>query len=85
VKLKASVLRKESLGALDSLAEIYCTRERTTASTLFSKSKQHPEKAKDLLAAAIAALDRCLTEFPENKQHNKVVENKMFLEKELEK
>ncbi len=83
-KLKASSLRKKSMVALDSLGETYCTQERTSASNLFSKSRQHPEKAKENLTQAIAALDRCLTEFPDNKQREKVLENKAFLQKELD-
>jgi len=84
IKLKASSLRKKAMEALDSLAETYCTQERTSASNYFSKSRQHSEKAKEYLTQAIAALDRCLTEFPDNKQREKVLENKTFLQKELD-
>ena len=42
-------------------------------------------KKKKLLNEAIAPLDKCLTEYPDNPQKQKVEENKKFLEQELGK
>ena len=42
-------------------------------------------KKKKLLQDAIAPLDKCLGEYPEYGQKQKVLDNKQFLEKEIAK
>lgn len=85
LKLRASPLRAEANVELDSVGNAYCTEERTLASTLFAQSRSAKSKSGELLGKAVAALDRCLTEFPEYKQRATVNGNRDFLQKELEK
>lgn len=85
LKLRASSLRAEANVELDSVGSAYCTEERTLASTLFAQSRSAKSKSRELLGKAVAALDRCLTEFPEYKQRATVNGNRDFLQKELEK
>lgn len=86
-KLKASKLRKEANELYAKLADSYCTKQRKTTSQLFAKAQKQKdaEKKKALLRDAIAPLDKCLTEYPDNPQKQKVEENKKFLETELGK
>ena len=83
-KLKASKLRKEAVELYSKLAETFCTKQRTVTSQLFGKAQKQKDAAakKKLLLEAIAPLDKCLTEFPDNPQKQKVLENKQFLERE---
>ena len=83
-KLKASKLRKEANELYQKLADTYCTKQRKTTSQVFAKAQKQkdPAKKKKLLQDAIAPLDKCLTEYPDNPQKQKVIENKQFLEKE---
>ena len=85
LKLRASSLRAEANVELDSVGSAYCTEERTLASTLFAQSRSAKSKSREFLGNAVAALDRCLTEFPEYKQRATVNGNRDFLQKELEK
>ncbi len=86
-KLKSSKLRKEANEKYIVLADAYCNKQRKTTSQIFAKSlKQTDEtKKKKLLNDAIAPLDKCLTEYPETSQREKVESNKKFIEKELAK
>jgi hypothetical protein len=54
---------------------------------MFAKAQKQKDaaKKKKLLNEAIAPLDKCLTEYPDNPQKQKVEENKKFLEQELGK
>ena len=83
-KLKFSKLRKEANEKYSQLAEAYCTKQRTTTSQLFGKAQKQKDaaKKKKILLDAIASLDKCLTEYPDNPQKQKVLENKQFLETE---
>jgi hypothetical protein len=87
VKLKASKLRKEANEKYKTLADTFCNEQRKATSQLFAKAQKQKDdaKKKDLLKQAIAPLDKCLSEYPDNSQKNKVVENRQFLEKELAK
>jgi hypothetical protein len=87
VKLKASKLRKEANEKYKVLADSFCNEQRKATSQLFAKAQKQKDdaKKKELLKQAIAPLDKCLSEYPENSQKQKVVENRQFLEKELAK
>lgn len=86
-KLKSSKLRKEANELYTKLADAYCTKQRKTTSQVFAKAQKQKDatKKKKLLSEAIAPLDKCLTEYPDNPQKQKVEENKKFLEQELGK
>ena len=84
IKLKASKLRKEANQKYNELATAFCNAQRKTTSQIFAKAQKLKDaaKKKKLLQDAIAPLDKCLTEYPDNPQKQKVIENKQFLEKE---
>ena len=86
-KLKASKLRKEANTKFTELASTFCNAQRKTTSQIFAKAQKQKDaaKKKQLLQDAIAPLDKCLTEYPDNPQKEKVLDNKRFLEKELAK
>ena len=86
-KLKASKLRKEANAKYRELADAYCNTQRKETSNLFAKAQKQkdPEKKRELLKQAIAPLDKCMSEYPDNSQKKTVVENRQFLEKELQK
>ena len=86
-KLKSSKLRKEANELYTKLADNFCTKQRKTTSQIFAKAQKQKDaaKKKKLLNEAIAPLDKCLTEYPDNPQKQKVEENKKFLEQELGK
>ncbi len=86
-KLKSSKLRKEANELYTKLADNFCTKQRKTTSQMFAKAQKQKDaaKKKKLLNEAIAPLDKCLTEYPDNPQKQKVEENKKFLEQELGK
>ena len=86
-KLKTSKLRKEANEKYIALADAYCNKQRKTTSQIFAKSLKQTdeEKKKKLLSDAIAPLDKCLAEFPETTQREKVESNRKFIEKELAK
>ena len=86
-KLKSSKLRKEANELYSKLADAFCTKQRKTTSQTFAKAQKQKDaaKKKKLLNDAIAPLDKCLTEYPDNPQKQKVEENKKFLEQELGK
>ena len=87
MKLRASKLRKEANELYTKLADNFCTKQRKTTSQMFAKAQKQKDaaKKKKLLQDAIAPLDKCLTEYPDNPQKQKVEENKKFLEQELGK
>ena len=87
LKLRASKLRKEANEFYTKLADAFCTKQRKTTSQTFAKAQKQKDaaKKKKLLQDAIAPLDKCLTEYPDNPQKQKVIENKQFLEQELGK
>ena len=87
IKLKASKLRKEANAKYNELATAFCNAQRKTTSQIFAKAQKLKDaaKKKKLLQDAIAPLDKCLAEYPENPQKGKVLDNKKFLEKELAK
>ena len=87
MKLRASKLRKEANELYMKLADNFCTKQRKTTSQTFAKAQKQKDaaKKKKLLQDAIAPLDKCLTEYPDNPQKQKVEENKKFLEQELGK
>lgn len=84
-KLKASVLRKEAVEEYNKLADAFCNAQRKNTSLLFGKAQKQKDSVKkaSLLKEAIASLDKCLSEYPENSQKQKVLDNKKFLQKEL--
>jgi hypothetical protein len=86
-KLKASKLRKEANELYLKLADTYCTKQRKATSQIFAKAQKQKDmaKKKKMLQDAITPLDKCLTEYPDNPQKQKVEENKKFLEQELGK
>ena len=86
-KLKSSKLRKEANEKYIVLADAYCNKQRKATSQFFAKSQKQTDEAKKkkLLNDAIAALDKCLEEYPETTQKEKVESNKKFIEKELGK
>ncbi|MCQ2063024.1 MAG: hypothetical protein MJY99_06765 [Fibrobacter sp.] len=86
-KLKASNLRAQAIQKYQKLADAYCNKQRKETSQIFTKAQKQKDEAKKrtLLKQAIAPLDKCLAEYPENSQKQKVLENKQFLEKELAK
>ena len=86
-KLKSSKLRKEANEKYIVLADAYCNKQRKATSQYFAKSQKQTDEAKKkkLLNDAIAALDKCLAEYPETTQKEKVESNKKFIEKELGK
>lgn len=87
IKLKASKLRKEANAKYNELATAFCNAQRKTTSQIFAKAQKLKDaaKKKKLLQDAIAPLEKCLAEYPENPQKGKVLDNKKFLEKELAK
>jgi len=86
-KLKASQLRKEANAKYAELASTFCNAQRKLTSQIFAKAQKQKkaEKRKKLLQDAIAPLEKCLAEYPENPQKQKVLDNKRFLENELAK
>ena len=86
-KLKSSPLRKEAIEEYNKLADAYCNAQRKTTSQLFGKAQKQKDAAKKdaLLNEAIASLDKCLAEYPDNSQKQKVIDNRNFLQKELSK
>jgi len=86
-KLKASPLRKEAIEEYNKLADAFCNAQRKNTSQLFGKAQKQKDEAKKkaLLTDAIASLDKCLAEYPDNSQKQKVIDNKNFLQKELGK
>ena len=86
-KLKASKLRKEANAKYQELANTFCNAQRKATSQIFAKAQKQKDaaKKKKLLQDAIAPLEKCLTEYPENSQKQKVLDNKQFLEKEIAK
>ena len=86
-KLKASKFRKEANELYLKLADSYCTKQRKSTSQMFASAQKQKDaaKKKKLLQDAIAPLDKCLTEYPDNPQKQKVIDNKQFLENELRK
>ena len=86
-KLKSSNLRKEAGTKYQELANTFCNAQRKATSQIFAKAQKQKDaaKKKKLLQDAIAPLDKCLAEYPEYTQKQKVVDNKSFLEKELAK
>lgn len=86
-KLKASKLRKEANDKYQELANTFCNAQRKATSQIFTKAQKQKDaaKKKKLLQDAIAPLDKCLGEYPEYGQKQKVLDNKQFLEKEIAK
>ena len=86
-KLKASKLRKEANEKYQELANTFCNAQRKATSQIFTKAQKQKDdaKKKKLLQDAIAPLDKCLGEYPEYGQKQKVLDNKQFLEKEIAK
>ena len=86
-KLLASKLRKEANDKYQELANVFCNAQRKTTSQIFTKAQKQKDaaKKKKLLQDAIAPLDKCLGEYPEYGQKQKVLDNKQFLEKEIAK
>ena len=87
IKLKASKFRKEANEKYKALADTFCNEQRKTTSQLFAKAQKQKDdaKKKELLKQAIASLDKCLAEYPDNSQKQKILENRQFLEKDLAK
>ena len=70
---------------MDVLAESFCNEERKKTSVLFQASQKAPNEIqkKKKLADAINGLNRCLEQYPEYSQKEKVINNRQFLENEL--
>lgn len=85
LQLKSSVLRPRAVEELEKLGELYCSEQRTQAANLFKESRKPKdrEQANQKIKDAISLLDRCLVEFPENKQSKTVIQNKQLLLREL--
>ncbi len=86
-KLMASKLRKDANAKYQVLADAFCNKQRKATSQFFTKAQKQTDEAKKkkLLQDAVAALDKCLEEYPETTQKKKVEDNKKFIEKELAK
>ena len=84
-KLKASKLRKEANDKYQELANTFCNAQRKATSQIFAKAQKQKDaaKKKKLLQDAIEPLDKCLSEYPEYTQKQKVLDNRKVLEKEL--
>jgi len=85
IKLNSSILRQKALEQMDVLAESFCNEERKKTSVLFQASQKAPNEIqkKKKLADAINGLNRCLEQYPEYSQKEKVINNRQFLENEL--
>lgn len=86
-KLKASNLRAQAIQKYKELGDAFCNKQRKATSQIFAKAQKQKDETKkrELLMQAVVPLDKCLAEYPENSQKQKVLENKQFLEKELAK
>lgn len=86
-KLKSSNLRKEAYAKYQNLAEVFCTTKRKEATQLFAKAgkQKKPEAKRQNLQEAIGALNQCIEGYPEYEKMKTVLDNKLFLEKELDR
>ncbi len=83
LKLMSTTQRTKALSLLPSLSEKGCATDRKVGADLFAKwKKQH--KIQDL-QGALAALERCLQNFPEHPQANTLRRNKELIESEIPK
>ncbi len=84
-KLKASTLRKEAYDKYQELADTFCNAQRKITSQMFTKAQKQKDasKKKELLQKAIDSLNTCIDEYPEYEKIKTVLDNKIFLEKEM--
>ncbi len=86
-KLKASKLRQQAAEKYQKLADAVCTDKRKAASQLYSQAtkQKKAEKKKELLLKAIGDLNACSDEYPEYEKIKTVMDNIIFLKKELDR
>lgn len=84
-KLLASPLRKEAREDLEILSDSYCEEQRKIAAERFASARRAPKSAAAYLDEAIAALDRCLQDYPEAPVAEKVRQNRTLLVNEKAK
>ncbi len=86
-KLKASKLRQQAAEKYQKLADAVCTDKRKAASLLYSQAtkQKKPEKKKELLLKAIGDLNACSDDYPEYEKIKTVMDNIIFLKKELDR
>ncbi len=84
-KLKSSILRQKAIEQMEVLAEAFCNEERKKTSVLFQSAQKtsNDTQKKKKLTQAIEGLNRCLDQYPEYSQKEKVINNRDFLENEL--
>lgn len=85
IKLNSSILRQKAIEQMEVLAEAFCNEERKKTSVLFQSAQKisNETQKKKKLTQAIEGLNRCLEQYPEYSQKEKVISNRQFLEKEL--
>jgi len=83
LKLMSTTLRTKALSLLPSLSEKGCATDRKVGAELFAKWKKN-HKVQDL-QGALAALERCLQNFPEHPQASTLRRNKELIESEMPK
>lgn len=86
-KLKASKLRKEAFQKYQALADAFCNDKRKATSQLFENSRKQKDAAKKkaMLQEAIGHLQSCNEEYPDYEKARTVMDNMIFLQKELDK
>lgn len=85
-RLKASKLRQQAAEKYQKLADVVCTEKRKYASQQYAKAtkQKNAEKKKQILQEAIGALNACSDEYPEYEKIKTVMDNIIFLKKELD-
>lgn len=84
-KLLSSPQRKEAREDLEILSEAFCEGQRKIAADRFAAARRTPKNAAANLSEAIAALDRCLNDYPDTEVAAKVRQNRALLEQEKAK
>lgn len=84
-KLLASPQRKDAREDLEVLADAYCEDQRKIAADRFAAARRNPKTAAASLDGAVAALDRCLNDYPEASSVDKVRQNRELLVQEKAK
>lgn len=85
-RLKASKFRQQAAEKYQKLADVVCTEKRKYASQQYAKAtkQKNAEKKKQILQEAIGALNACSDEYPEYEKIKTVMDNIIFLKKELD-
>lgn len=82
-KLRASSQRVQAIEKYNTLADAFCKQQRLSAGQLYQKSQSDAANKNKLIGDAVNALNKCIEEYPEYRNVQRVIENKEFLEKEL--